>query len=178
MLHAFSAGADGELTRVGFELSSDTPYIKVDKDSLRPEHKEIAHYWNNLIEGLEESVPKLAELPDEISRLSEEAQSLPEKASESAQNNNLSVINKGKALMTVGENVKKLSAAPKILEEVTEFQKKIISEIQVTVSGKLKNEQVMNQIRDIGQEAYRAGVFSPELLITRFWPDQERVNRK
>ena len=69
MLFIYSASSRGHLERVGFEMGDKEPFISVCKDSLLPEHQDIAEAWNDFAAALTESGPKLATLKTQLTTL-------------------------------------------------------------------------------------------------------------
>ena len=176
MLYEYSASSDGHLDRVGFDLDDDEPFVKVDKDSLRPEYKDVAHAWNEFVEALMEAGPKLVKLEGELQELVERCADTPERAHEEA--GDLGPLDAMKAVKATTENLNKLKAAPDVVRTSIEFQVKLVEELQALVKGKLREAETLDQVKAIGKEAHAAEVFEPKKLVATYWPEKARINQR
>jgi dGTP triphosphohydrolase len=69
MMYCFSASGDGDLSKLNPEVKDKSPFIKVDKKKLKPEHVELANAWDHLVEQLCKVPDKCEPIKDTIETL-------------------------------------------------------------------------------------------------------------
>ncbi|CAG9333619.1 unnamed protein product [Blepharisma stoltei] len=172
MLYCYSASTDGDFSKINLEIVPEKPYVNIERHGLKPEHHHIADAWNDMLEAIEESVAKAAELPGQLKEFFEKIPDFPSQAKSALENANM--IDKARGIKCCATNVSRLTAASKIL---TEFTKTIAEVTQALASFASKcTSEERAKIEKIGKDAHKDHVYVPKDIIRKFWPDPTKID--
>mmetsp|Transcript_10532 Transcript_10532/g.10530 ORF Transcript_10532/g.10530 Transcript_10532/m.10530 type:complete len:257 (+) Transcript_10532:13-783(+) len=172
MLYCYSASTDGDFSKINLEITTEKPYVNIERHGLKTEHHIIADAWNDMLEAIEESVAKAAELPGQLKEFFEKIPDFPNQAKSALENADF--MDKAKGLKCSATNVSRLTAASKILNE---FQKTIteVSQAAASFANKCGREE-REKIEKIGKDAHKDKVYEPKDIIRKFWPDPTKID--
>lgn len=176
MLYAYSAGSNGDFSKIGLKFLSSKPYLEVNRDSIRVEHRPISNTWDRVLAQLEETPEQLKELKGQIENFSEEAKEFPTKLKETNERQKLSLKQKFKAGRVIAKNSKRLSRSNIVIERT----QRCLQEAQDALNEviKLSAPDELAKIHEIGNNAHSQDVFNPLDIIVKFWPQKSRVSLK
>ena len=176
MLYAYSAETDGDLSKLNFKIELETPYIAINKDKLPNELKHISDAWDEIVTGLETAPDKLKNMPGELQVILEESKAFPDKARDICSTKGLNPREIYKVVGSVSANMKKIAKAKQIMEKT--FQ--TVEELKVTflsLKERFNNDE-MEKINEIGQKAFKENSKTPKEIISKYWPDAQRINHE
>lgn len=180
MLYCYSTSSNGDLETLKLKVTKAPPFYDVNKDSLRPEFRQIPGYFESFVATLIRVTDRLEPLKDQIETAASrcagsEYVDFPERATSAAEQANLGFIGTGKAVKATASNVSKLTKAPALLKKVMEKARRIQRGLEEVAARTDSDEGTKEEVRRVGRAAFEAQCFKPEELVPRFWPDQSRV---
>lgn len=174
MLFIYSAESNGDLSSLDFKFDTSNPFIGIDRSKLPIALRPISDAWDNLVTGLETAPDKLKDIPDQLRVLAEEAKEFPEKAKDLCSSKGLGPMEVIKVMQNISKNVGRITGAKQVLEETNQT----ISELKDTLSRLQEtfNEEEMEKIKQVGIKAKSENSTTPRAVITKYWPEQPRIN--
>ena len=174
MLYAYSAETGGHLDSLDLKFEKVNPYVGIDRSKLPFALRPISDAWDNLVTGLETAPDKLRELPDQFNVLAEESKEFPDKAKDICSSKGLNPMEVLKVLNTVKKNASRIAGAKQIFEKTNET----VREMKATLESLYErfNEEELEKIKELGKKAKSENSITPRAIITKYWPEQTRVN--
>lgn len=174
MLYAYSASTNGNFSEIEFRIMDHSPYVGVNKHSIKHEQKEISEAWDDIATALIETPPKMVELPGQIESFINESKNFSENVKSLIEN--LDMMDKLKASKCVANNLGRLTDVTKVLNETKTAFSGILE--ACTNLSKRFNDAELEKIHKVGKEAHKENVFEPKSIVAKYWHEPTKVDIK
>lgn len=179
LLWTISAENEGKIMKVDIDVTSDAPFVKLDKSKLTEETYSLYESFSDYLETIMKAPETLAEIVEKLDEMSHKGAEMIKNGKEEIQNSDMDVVRKAKAISQLGKNVSKLGAE---LTKCRSLQEAVIEAKEDLKDLIPKFKELVSEADKVGAKAHEEHLYTPGKIFERFYdvlrPGEKKPKRK
>lgn len=175
LLWSISAENGGKIIKADIDVTSEAPFLKLDKNKLNQETYELYESFSEYLETIVEAPEKLAEIVEKLDEMSQKGENLIKDGKVEIQNSEMKVVGKAKAISQLIKNVEKLGSELSKCRSLQEVVIEAKRDVQELIP---KFKDLVSEADGVGAKAHVAGIYTPGEIFDRFHAGLRRNGKK